>query len=229
MDQNQPAPVAPNQGGNQTTVAPWLLITFIAVIVIAAGYFGWYYYSQSKAKTATPTPTVTPPIASTTTPTASTVSTADWKTYTSDKYGFSLKYPAKYPVKVEGNNGFCIDGNPLNAATEVFCQDASGMSITVVSNSKNLSLDAFVKDFNTRTQGVTYKYEPVTVNGLTGIKSVQTSVCDGVGCDYGTYYLQNGDNVAIISYSDVTNTTFSTILSTFQFTTAATPATTTTP
>lgn len=75
-------------------IAPWLLITFIVVILAAGGYVGWWYWNQAK----TVTPTTTTPSTSTTT---STTSTADWKTYTNTDYSFSFKYPADLVIKNE--------------------------------------------------------------------------------------------------------------------------------
>ena len=69
-------------------VRPWLLILLLAVILIGAGLWGWQYW-MSKTKTVTPITIVTPTVSSTPT----TVSTADWKTYTNKDFGFSFKYP----------------------------------------------------------------------------------------------------------------------------------------
>jgi hypothetical protein len=144
------------------------------------------------------------------------VSTADWKNYTDTTNGFSFKYPATNYVKKVADNDLCVDENPPTSETTTFCQDASGLSIDVTINSKNLNLTDFIKNEKANT-GDVYKYEQITVNGIAGIKSTQTSVCDGVGCDYGTYYLQRGSKVISIRFSDPTDKIFSTLLSTFQF------------
>lgn len=85
---NQPQPMAPQEGTSK-----WLWIVLVIVIFIVAGYFGWNWYSTNKTKssTATTTPTTTP----TTTKTTETTTTGNL-TYTNDKYGFTLTFPATW-------------------------------------------------------------------------------------------------------------------------------------
>lgn len=222
--------MSPNEPGK---ISPWLLIALGVVVLAAIVFFGWYFMNQNKVTpvatssvvpTTITSPTISPSIST------SPISTADWKTYTDSANTFSFKYPSNYSVKSVGGdtnvggNDFqlCIDTNLPTAGKVLFCQDDSGMSTTIANNPKNLSLDAFVKEVQSKQVGTIYKNEPVQVAGQTGIKSVQTSVCDGVGCDYGTYYLQKDSAVAIISYSpsprSESDRVYSTILSTFQFT-----------
>ena len=70
------------------TIRPWLIISLIVVVLAAAGFFGWNYLYNNKpvvAPAVTPTIStkVTKSITPSITPTAtSSISTADWKTYT---------------------------------------------------------------------------------------------------------------------------------------------------
>ena len=83
---------------------PKVLSLILPLLVIGAVFGGWYIRGVSQTKTVneqiTVSPTLSPP-----TPTpdlyteATRSATADWKTYTNSKYGFSLKYPAKGEVR----------------------------------------------------------------------------------------------------------------------------------
>ena len=117
MNQNQPTSPAM---GNKPKIRPWLLITLIAVILAAAGYFAWQYM-QKKAlvgpsaietpivepaetdtttppqiPVVTPTPTTTPEptVTPTTTPsTTSTTPSTTFKNYEDSYTGFNFQYP----------------------------------------------------------------------------------------------------------------------------------------
>ncbi len=86
------------------TIRPWLIISLIVVVLAAAGFFGWNYLYNNKpvvAPAVTPTIStkVTKSITPSITPTAtSSISTADWKTYTSKDLGLSFKYPTNWFV-----------------------------------------------------------------------------------------------------------------------------------
>lgn len=94
---NQPQPMAPQEGTSK-----WLWIVLAIVILIAAGYFGWNWYSANKTESAatTTTPTTTTTTTTKTTPstTTSTTETATTGnlTYTNDKYGFTLTFPSTW-------------------------------------------------------------------------------------------------------------------------------------
>jgi flagellar basal body-associated protein FliL len=76
MNQTQ-QPVSSSQGGamepSQPAMAPWLMWTFIIVLIAGAGYFAWFFFGQKNTtatnevvptsvvtKKVTPTVTVTP-------------------------------------------------------------------------------------------------------------------------------------------------------------------------
>lgn len=80
----------------QRGFVPILIVILIAIL--AGGYF---VYSNSQTKTSTPTPQPSPSLSDVSpapTGAAETASTeqsrsANWKTYTNTKYGFTIKYP----------------------------------------------------------------------------------------------------------------------------------------
>ena len=76
-----------------------IILLIILFILLGILIFVWWYFAQSGFPSGNPSPTViTPRATSTPTPSPSTTSdqTANWKTYTNTKYGYSFKYPADY-------------------------------------------------------------------------------------------------------------------------------------
>lgn len=100
MNQNQSAP---SPMGNKPKIKPWLLIVLAVVVLAAIGFFVWNV--QQNKKIATPTLG-----ASTTT---STISTADWKTYTNSTFSYSLKYPSDWTL-VAGESASSYGNNSIS-------------------------------------------------------------------------------------------------------------------
>lgn len=79
-----------------------MLVGVTAAVFLAIGYWAGKQTATLEEDETTTTP-ITAATASTTTPeatatTSATDETADWKTYTNEKYGFSFKYPATWKV-----------------------------------------------------------------------------------------------------------------------------------
>lgn len=80
-----------------------LTTTIILVLVTAALFLGvGFWAGGARNVSSTDDTTATATVSTTTTVSASSTSTADitanWKTYTNDTYGFSLKYPSDWAV-----------------------------------------------------------------------------------------------------------------------------------
>ncbi len=99
-----------NPEPEKSLLLPILLSVLGATVVGGGAYYMGVNQSQNQPTvivTATPVPTSTPIASSTPSPTpsptatpAATIdSTANWKTYTDTKYGFSFKYPPTWAVK----------------------------------------------------------------------------------------------------------------------------------
>lgn len=71
-----------NQESQKKSIAPWLLVVFIVVLLIGGGYLFWVYFGSK--------PAVTP---ITTTPTASTESANGWKIYKNKSFKYSISIP----------------------------------------------------------------------------------------------------------------------------------------
>lgn len=117
----------PNQN-EPKTISPGLLTTLIVVILAAAGFFGWNYLQKQKVVTPVVAPIttteITPSIMPSTAPTTTAdISTADWKTYTNDKNGFSFKYPSDW---TKGED------NVQSSATDVVFDKGKDNPLTVI-------------------------------------------------------------------------------------------------
>ena len=87
-----------------------ILIVIILSVILSAG--GTYLALNSKPK---PQPTV-PKVTPTTTPTP-VDETANWKTFTSTKWGFKFKYPNDWTIAKEGDKGVVIIENDSGYGT----------------------------------------------------------------------------------------------------------------
>src|SRR3972149_11411616 len=89
-----------------------LIVVALIIILIALGAGGFYYYSnQIKSITPTLTPNTSSSPSSKTVvqqqPTATTEASnlpTGWETYTNDKYGFEISYPANYKALDDKDN-----------------------------------------------------------------------------------------------------------------------------
>lgn len=83
-----------------------VLVVILALIaILGIGYFAYKYYPLLTKLQNQSNPSSSP------VPTASIDLTADWKTYISDKYGFSFKYPGDFKVE-ERAPGFFVITSP---------------------------------------------------------------------------------------------------------------------
>jgi|GEM_PF-6758444 len=82
----------------------WILIFLVVASVLCAGI---YLFVLAKEKTATSSSPIKQKITPSPTATPIPDQTANWKTYTNDKYGFQFNYPANLYLSVdEGTGGY---------------------------------------------------------------------------------------------------------------------------
>ena len=91
---------------NQRGFAP-----VIVILVVLIGFVGVYFLGTLKNKPSTVNPTSSPVAVAkesaipTVKPVATTDLTADWKTYTNTKFGFSFKYPTDFKTTLSPTTG----------------------------------------------------------------------------------------------------------------------------
>ena len=204
------------------TIRPWLIISLIVVVLAAAGFFGWNYLYNNKpvvAPAVTPTVStkVTKSITPSITPTAtSSISTADWKTYTNTNYGYSIKYPSNYYVAYYDDTAktykFATSGvtqvviyspNDGGAPGQEMAGPMDNINLLIdrVDNPKNLSLEAFAtqaEEKDARDNQLVYQHKTIKIDGQDGIISTPTpasiEACGGLGCADVTVYLQKNNH-----------------------------------
>ncbi|MDO8570435.1 MAG: PsbP-related protein [Candidatus Daviesbacteria bacterium] len=123
----------------------------LIIILIALAVGGYLLYQKQVKPVATPQPVIQPTSVPTISPSATdSAETANWKTYTNSKYGFSFKYPQDYAIKEESERVFYIK----NKENNVF-------ALWIYDNPNNLSLkDYESKNTNEKTGFGPFVYYP---------------------------------------------------------------------
>lgn len=132
-------------------ISKWLLVVLIIVILTAIGFFSWNYMQNKKTDTniasvnsaiAIPTPD-TAIVVPTTTPAVSTspVSTVDLKTYTNEKYNYSVKYPVDWTIGLDG-----IDKS-LTISSPAYAKVLSDYKVANPNGGSNPPVEDFVLNY----------------------------------------------------------------------------------
>jgi outer membrane murein-binding lipoprotein Lpp len=145
---------------------------------------------QSQVSSATTATTTTP--SSSTSTTAATDETASWKTYTSDKYGFSIKYPSNRKI-----DNACV---PLGA-------DANGEAVCIVPlTSQDPGSSIYISPYSgTIAQGITEikkrRLSWVGSSANPDSSVAEASIFGSTGQSIAITYSGNGRNTSETSYS----------------------------
>jgi len=236
---------------------PWLkIILFLVLGLVLAGGLVWGGVQIGKKQTPvvsqltptpreipTPTPTtvVIPtqiPIATSTpmsTPTSDP--TANWKTYTNTKYGYSIKYPPETRVE-EGPAGgerlqeaiFMLFGPKAPPGPSEFT-DGFGITLAVIKNPNNKNPAQFAQEYyqqaaedinNKILEGdiSKCKVENVVKGNISGVRFTYCTQVPGTGIlNFSEWYVKNGVTSQINAVLQNENylTIFNLMLSTFRF------------
>ncbi len=205
---------------NQKGFAP--IIILLAVLFIA-GLGGAYYFGTYVNKPLQPQPTIQPLVSSPTqqltvpVTTAKIDETANWKTYTSQKNSFSLKYPSGMEIEEKSDNytAFILAGPTQKKQTELY--DGIGLFI-IKGTLQGRSLKNFV-EAEAKQAGEMVK--PITTTYISSYEAY-TYTSRGLGEHTYIYIANNGTYWEIInSTGDPTHKGFQKtvdqILSTFRF------------
>lgn len=215
----------PDQKQNpvQTPVEPvkrnfhWIYIfigVFTLLIISAVFYLGRLSSGQPQQISVSPTPQISKAIDE----------TANWKTYTNSKYGYSVKYPSELLVKEEGKinthiidlTGFFLSKSP---ATQ-----GNSMSIEVRSDAYKEIISTLQREWWGGTKESPNKAEDIEIVGTNGKRISGAHVPSG-GALF-EVYLPRQNLVYVIrlmvSFSEkqigYNEKTFDNIISTFKFT-----------
>jgi len=184
----------------QPVVSKWLWISLIIVIIIAGGFFSWFYLmGPGKTKTSTP---------------ITTDKTADWKTYNNAQYGFQLKYPSTWIINVETQNGFVLSftSPEMKKDIENEMPDAIPEIYLRIKQNDNLSLEQFIEKDAGGKDSILSKKE-TKINNYPAFKCVIGGMVDD------TVYYWTKDQKSIFVFSTWSNEdVLNQMLSTFQFT-----------
>jgi len=195
-----------------------MLVGVTAAVFLAIGYWAGKQTATLEEDETTTTP-ITAATASTTTPeatatTSATDETADWKTYTNEKYGFSFKYPATWKV-----SDFPTDQ-----------ETAQRMSVEPDNEVKGLGLETFsVNIADLSEQGKTFdefiqeNFQQLKDDKLNGI-NVKSGINPSIA-EHTEYVIQSGNyaiTIAAIIEEEASSAidieTASLIAKTFEFT-----------
>lgn len=183
-----PAPQPPIKAPNPNT---GLAVGIVIALVIgsASGFFGFRYFEKSKTSASTqPETQATSKTSSSSNPDVST-----WKSYTSELYQFSVKYPSDWQV----------DSTDPQAETLTIASDKSsleeeltGYKIEIVAQDSNgKTLKSWV-EANTAAIGETKKAKEITVSGQTAFQQEQSNNGAKV-----VTYLERPSKVISVTYS----------------------------
>lgn len=204
-------------------------IEVVIVLAIVALLGGVYYVTQNNKKTDTPvTTTTTTPTTTTTTPAVTTTPTtttttttttpdptADWKTYTNTKNGYSFKYPGDYTLQDINDPAIEVYSpdrmKEIDKLNKTATGDRGGVPPSLAIYPVSKSVSEYTKDSAYSNKGQT------TIDGITfkqgvydGLGKQMMFIGDVRGQTYIIYAMEEDYNKNLDLYKN--------ILSTFKFT-----------
>lgn len=187
----------------------WPIIVLLILLIPTGTYLLGKNQSSKQISTiqSSPTPTPTPD------------PTANWKTYSDSKYGFSLKYPSEYLIS-EVNNGIFFSKSPeekvkLDACLKQIECNSFSLGIQFTSGSK--PTEQSLKDYIIKhDSGDFYTWDSKAIDGSNALQTEYDAVV-GSGKINVTYVVK-GTSVLRIQTQTENISIYNQILSTFKFT-----------
>lgn len=128
-----------------------IIYILIAIIVLGLVAGGAYYIGKSSS---TPQPLSPPPSSTLPKPVDKNIPSdqiANWKTYTNNEYGFTLKYPSNWFTGISGDGTILFDNKQINN-TQVVSLSQVAIALEVVT-------DPQLIDFYTKNRAGDLKYQ----------------------------------------------------------------------
>jgi len=163
---------------------PLRLVAAIAIIAVV-GYAGLSFLNPRPGvgglPSPTPSPTVSPSPGPTATPELTQIDTADWTTYTSERYGFSIDHPPGWEERPSEHLwAMATDGADwMNTGAEVFVDPTPNQGIRVsvwsVVIEPGSTVEAVLETYcttnkNTPCTDIQARSAPVTMDGHAGFR-----------------------------------------------------------
>ena len=193
-----------------------LIFPLIGVLVLVGGAF---YLGRQTTPKPSPNPVVTSQTPQPTpTPFPSTDETANWKSFTNTKYGYSIKYPPDKFIDCSAEDSFIIHGKPTN---NTICGSGEGPygGLSIVNNTRLANQSSYPECYSTNE-------EAVKVGGIDGTKYMNILKSENNDCNktvvagarLGNYILLNNKGTILqIIFDEADNKQLNQILSTFKF------------
>lgn len=221
-----------NQKGLATI---WIII--IVIIAVIFGAIGGYYYLKNQEKetpAVIPTQTVSAQTTlSTTAPSVTTTptnETSNWKTYTNNEFGYSLKYPQDYKISdqcYDSKTSKKIDYELMPKWLVIisknmddkfpYCEsDFNAMDLIVRGNKSEININEMMEQSDTDIES------EVTINGIKWAKQIMTQPSDFDGSYTTEYYTNHNGRGYTLSTKNTDSAgnhgaTVDKIMKTFQF------------
>lgn len=144
-----------------STIASMAIIaTVVAAVSVVATMK--YYEAQNAVP---PAATATPILTANTTPEPTPDETANWETYTNNKYGFEIKYPSDWNVlgNVQSN-----ETANANASTVSFWNPQTKILTPIIEKDSANNIDTIISREKTGLKNSTQK--SVTIGGINAVK-----------------------------------------------------------
>jgi hypothetical protein len=192
----------------------WIIIVVLLVVIGIEGV----YIAANSTLDPSQNQISPPPISPTPFPDQSANPTANWKTYTNNKFNFSFSYPGYWELRDHTS-----ETNQTYQTIVLFSQDKSAhdygftIDISIWSNPDNLSTEEFVPK-HILTSNKNLQYKDINLNGTIAKQALNLPN----QIDASDIFIKNGKYIISISgaYADIKahKDIFDQILSTFTFT-----------